>query len=498
MKATLRQGVDENDMDYSIRTASVVVESERAEIWTFNKEFFIGIMNDTILAHLKNRIELRDKNIEFTDLKAMRVIGKGGFGVVTFVKHKVTKARYALKALKRKDIIELNAQDTIRAERNILAEVDHPFLLKFVRTFKDNIHIFILTEIVSGGDFLNVLDKYLGKLNKSQTQFYTGSIVLALEYMHSNSIIYRDLKPENMLLDMQGYLKIIDFGIAKKLKTLRTFTCIGTPHFMAPEVIQGKGYTCSVDLFSLGVVIHELMLGTLPFGNKMTNNHDVWYEILRKKVRFPGNDSNKGTTVSSTASDKSSQLPSAAATEVSIVSTKPKSAMKSAMKTTSTLSNKTDDATPSTVAPADATPGSQGDKTPASVYTSVTPTPESSPSTGKNKTPSLGASAKNVILGLLEKKPEKRLTIQKVKHHSFFRDFAWDGLLQRTIEPPWKPQRESYSMNTKENESDIYLVDDEYINEGGMLTADEKQDVKEVEKALKQNKSINANWDEDF
>ena len=491
----LGTGVDENEMDYSIRTASVVVESERAEIWTFNKEFFIGIMNDTILAHLKNRIELRDKNIEFSDLKAMKLIGKGGFGVVTFVKHKVTKARYALKALKRKDIIELNAQDTIRAERNILAEVDHPFLLKFVRTFKDKIHIYILTEIVSGGDFLNVLDKYLGKLNKSQTQFYTGSIVLALEYMHSNQIIYRDLKPENMLLDMQGYLKIIDFGIAKKLKTLRTFTCIGTPHFMAPEVIQGKGYTCSVDLFSLGVVIHELMLGTLPFGNKMTNNHDVWYEILRKKVRFPGNEAKMNST-SGSVSDKSSALPSAAATEISMVSAK-SGIMKSALKNNSkSILKKDEDATPSTIAPVDTTPiSSVGDKTPVST---ISGSPEASPTAGKSKTPSLGASAKNMILGLLEKKPEKRLTIQKVKHHSFFRDFAWDGLLQRTIEPPWKPKRESYSMNTKEQEQEIHLIDDEYIKSGGSLTQQEKQDVKEVERALKENKSIGTNWDEDF
>ena len=106
--------VDANDVDYSIRTASVVVESDKCEVWTFDKEFFIGIMNETILAHLKNRIELRDKNIEFSDLKSLKIIGKGGFGTVKAVQHKKTKAKYALKCLLIKEILELGAQETIR------------------------------------------------------------------------------------------------------------------------------------------------------------------------------------------------------------------------------------------------------------------------------------------------------------------------------------------------------------------------------------------------
>ena len=112
-----------------------------------------------------------------------------------------------------------------------------------------------------------------------------------VEYLHSNSIIYRDFKPENLMVDMTGYLKMIDLGTTKQLKSLygiyRTNTLVGSPHYMAPEVIIGKGYSFLVDLWSIGVIVYELFVEFLPFGNKSEDPYEIYQQILKQKLSFP-------------------------------------------------------------------------------------------------------------------------------------------------------------------------------------------------------------------
>lgn len=126
-------------------------------------------------------------------------------------------------------------------------------------------------------------------LTRPQAQFYVGSMVLMLEALHSKNIIYRDLKPENVMLDSRGYLKLIDFGLAKKLNdiTERTFTVAGTLHYMAPEVMMGSGYSTEVDIWSLGVIFYELVIGRLPFGSHLAPEQDVVTAILEDDLQFP-------------------------------------------------------------------------------------------------------------------------------------------------------------------------------------------------------------------
>ena len=116
-------------------------------------------------------------------------------------------------------------------------------------------------------------------------------MILMVEYLHSNSIIYRDFKPENLMVDMTGYLKMIDLGTTKQLKSLygiyRTNTLVGSPHYMAPEVIIGKGYSFLVDLWSIGVIVYELFVEFLPFGNKSEDPYEIYQQILKQKLSFP-------------------------------------------------------------------------------------------------------------------------------------------------------------------------------------------------------------------
>ena len=133
---------------------------------------------------------------------------------------------------------------------------DFPFVMKFLRSFKDERCIYFLLEFIQGKELFDVI-REIGLLSTVDSQFYIGSLILAMEYLHSNHIIYRDIKPENIMVDDKGYLKLIDMGTAKIMKSkvgtmTRTFTIIGTPHYMAPEVISGKGYNFLVDLWSIG------------------------------------------------------------------------------------------------------------------------------------------------------------------------------------------------------------------------------------------------------
>jgi len=156
--------------------------------------------------------------------------------------------------------------------------------VQFIRTFQDSESVYILTEFLGGGELFYAI-REIGRLTKEQAQFYGGSLVLALEYLHTRGIIYRDLKPENVLLDDRGNAKLVDFGCCKK--ALRTNTFVGTPEYMAPEVIALLGYTCSIDWWALGVIMHEFIVGPLPFGGDTEDQLELFREIREAPLRFP-------------------------------------------------------------------------------------------------------------------------------------------------------------------------------------------------------------------
>jgi len=159
------------------------------------------------------------------------------------------------------------------------------FIVKAVCTLKDRAYLYFCTELVTGGELYDVM-RALGLLTTYQAQFYTGSLLLALNSLHIRKIVYRDLKPENVLIDSVGYIKLIDFGCSVKLRGL-TFTLVGTPHYMAPEVILGDGYDTTCDIWTLGVCLFEFLCGPLPYGESKTDPYSIFIEILTEHLKIP-------------------------------------------------------------------------------------------------------------------------------------------------------------------------------------------------------------------
>jgi len=267
------------------RSATITCE-EDCEVWKMDMATYQESIQGPILDYLKDRIALQDTRVELSDLETLRIIGRGGFGTVKMVTSRKTKVRYALKCLKKQHIVERSQQESLVMERTILAEVDHPFMIKFVRSFKDAHSVYFLLELVSGGELLDALDT-LGILDWSQARFYAASIILALEFLHARRIAYLDLKSENCLVDCQGYLKLIDFGIAHRITNACSYVVKGTPIFMAPEMIAGKGYTTTADLWSLGVCVYEFLIGRFPFADECTNNAEIFRQVLKSPLEFP-------------------------------------------------------------------------------------------------------------------------------------------------------------------------------------------------------------------
>jgi len=160
------------------------------------------------------------------------------------------------------------------------------WLASIIHLFKNDYFVYFLQELVSGGELLEALTK-LNCLNQKQTQFYASSIILAFEHLHERRIAYLDLKSENVLLDAQGFIKIVDFGLAVKIVGGQCHAVKGTPHFMAPEMILSRGYDTTADLWALGICVYEFMIGDLPFGNDSQQKAEIFRAVLKAPLVFP-------------------------------------------------------------------------------------------------------------------------------------------------------------------------------------------------------------------
>jgi len=227
--------------------------------------------------------------MEFKDLAFIDLLGVGTYGQVLLVSHKVTGQTYALKCMSKQRVREMDQREHVENERKILSMINHPFVVNLVQTFTSKDHVFALTEAVLGGELFAYL-RTVGRLRPKDARFYMGQIVLAFEYLHSLNIIYRDLKPENLLVMPSGYIKMADFGLAKIVPNGEsTYTLCGTPAYAAPEVYNMKGHGKAVDWWGLGVLCHELISGATPFDGDAAGIFDAMQRYSRAfpNIRLP-------------------------------------------------------------------------------------------------------------------------------------------------------------------------------------------------------------------
>jgi len=230
------------------------------------------------------------------ELVIKETLGTGTFGRVRLVENPPLRAHleglsivhsancfFALKIMKKSEVVRLKQVEHIKNEKDILAEVVHPFIVVLYHHFQDERNLYMLLEYIIGGELFTHLRK-AGKFSNDHTRFYAAQIVMALQYLHVDNVVYRDLKPENLLLDLTGYIKITDFGFAKHVED-RTWTLCGTPEYLAPEIIQSKGHGKAVDWWALGILVYEMLAGYPPFYDE--NPFGIYQKILAGKLEFP-------------------------------------------------------------------------------------------------------------------------------------------------------------------------------------------------------------------
>ncbi|CAD8100804.1 unnamed protein product [Paramecium sonneborni] len=231
------------------------------------------------LLALKSKTGLRD----FIFIKC---IGVGGFSRVYLVKKKQSGRFSAMKIIEKKIIMEKKIENIIENERNILAVTQHPFLNKLEYALECPNHLIFITEFCAGGDLLYYLQKY-HVFTETQARFYIVEFILGLIYLHQLDIIYRDIKPENILIDITGHIQIADFGLAKPTRNEYAYSFCGSPEYMAPEMLTNQGHNQQLDHYCLGVLLYELVIGCPPFYSEDINK--IYENIILKEVEFPKN-----------------------------------------------------------------------------------------------------------------------------------------------------------------------------------------------------------------
>ena len=233
-----------------------------------------------------NLIKEEEEKISTKDFICLALLGRGSFGEVYLVQKISNKKNYAMKILRKERIMGQNLSKYAIAERNVLSLSNHPFIVKLNFAFQTLTKLFLILEYCPGGDLSRHLS-YEKKFDEKRAKFYLCEILLALEDLHKRNIIFRDLKPENVVLDEEGHCKLTDFGLSKEGIDNDQYTksFCGSIAYLAPEVLKKQGHGKAVDWYLLGVLLYEMLTGVTPYYDKNKNN--LFYNIEQGKLIIP-------------------------------------------------------------------------------------------------------------------------------------------------------------------------------------------------------------------
>mmetsp|Transcript_5881 Transcript_5881/g.17724 ORF Transcript_5881/g.17724 Transcript_5881/m.17724 type:complete len:455 (+) Transcript_5881:45-1409(+) len=255
--------------------------SARSEAASFDEED----LEEEAYSSSVERREARPPTV--SDFKIIRVIGKGSFGKVFLARRVSNGAIYAMKVLKKENIVKRNQVEHTKTERSVLGYVRHPFVVGLHAAFQTSDKLFFVLDYCAGGELFCHLQK-LGKFPEGRARFYTAELTLALEHVHALGVVYRDLKPENVLLDARGHVRLTDFGLSKEGVTSHhkgaTSFC-GTPEYLAPEILARRGHGRAVDWWSLGALLFEMLTGLPPFYSR--DREQLFEGIKRGHLAYP-------------------------------------------------------------------------------------------------------------------------------------------------------------------------------------------------------------------
>ncbi|KAI5796349.1 camp-dependent protein kinase catalytic subunit [Peziza echinospora] len=248
---------------------------------------------DTDSKEKEKTAQAGDRRLRLSDFKLITTLGTGTFARVWLVTpDKPTTGRdgsspelYALKVLRKSEVIRLKQCEHTRNERAILQRCrNHPFITRFVDSWSDWNSLYILLEYAPGGELFSYLRKSV-RFPIQTTRIYAAEITSVFAFLHQNGVVYRDLKPENVMIDARGHIRLVDFGFSKQIGDYETYTLCGTPEYIAPEVLLTKGHTKAVDWWALGVFMYELSCGYPPFYDASPSK--IYEKIINTEIHFP-------------------------------------------------------------------------------------------------------------------------------------------------------------------------------------------------------------------
>ena len=231
----------------------------------------------------KNDLDEGKKVVKLEDFDVLKLIGKGSFSKVYLVKNRLNHKIYSMKKLDKPFIKRTRQEQHIINERILLSKMNYPFLVKLYCCFQEQEHLYFILEFIQGGELFFHLHREI-RFDDDKTRFYIAELILVLNFLHTNKVIYRDIKPENILLDLEGHIKLTDFGLSRLCSgnNEKVFTICGTPYYIAPEIIEKKGYNNTVDWWSLGCLMYEMLNGKplFNFSNGKINTNEFKKDII--------------------------------------------------------------------------------------------------------------------------------------------------------------------------------------------------------------------------